>query len=120
LDRLVEDVLRHNLDIKKATARILEARSMFVETRADRFPSLNLQGQAMRQRRPKAVSMPGFSIDRESETYNLSLPASFELDLWGRLARAEEAARANLLQAEENRRTVSQTIVAEAITLCDV
>lgn len=117
LDRLVEDVLRHNLDIKKATARILEARYMFVETRADRFPSLNLQGQAMRQRRPEAVSMPGFSIDRESETYNLSLPASFELDLWGRLARAEEAARANLLQAEENRRTVSQTIVAEAITL---
>ena len=45
------------------------------------------------------------------------MPASFEIDLWGRLARAEEAVRANLLQTEENRRTVAQTVVAETVTL---
>ena len=48
LDRMVAEALRNNLDIKKAAARILEVRSQFVQTRADRFPSLNFQGQGQR------------------------------------------------------------------------
>ena len=116
IDQLVEEALRNNLDIKKATARILEVRSQFVETRADRFPSLGLEGQALRQHRPIIGVLPGKSFSTETDIYTLSLPASFELDLWGRLARAEEAALGDLLQAEKNRRTVAQTVVAEAIT----
>jgi multidrug efflux system outer membrane protein len=45
------------------------------------------------------------------------LPVSFEVDLWGRLARAEEAARAEILNAEASRRAVAQTVAAEALTL---
>ncbi|MBN1840926.1 MAG: efflux transporter outer membrane subunit [Deltaproteobacteria bacterium] len=117
LNQLVEEVIKNNLDIKKATARILEVRSQFVQARADRFPSLNIEGKGQRQRQPATTSISGSSQKRETESYNLTLPASFELDLWGRLARGQEAARADLLQAEENRRTVAQTIVAETISL---
>jgi multidrug efflux system outer membrane protein len=116
LNELVEKVLRNNLDIKKATARILELRSQFVETKADRFPTLRFEGQGQRQHRPIIGVLPGESFSTETDIYTLSLPASFELDLWGRLARAEEAAIGDLLQAEENRRTLAQTVVAEAIT----
>ena len=116
INQLVEEALRNNLDIKKATARILEIRSQFVERRADRFPTLGLEGQAQRQHRQIIGVIPGESFSVETDIYTLSLPASFELDLWGRLARAEEAALGDLLQAEENRRTVAQTVVAEAIT----
>ena len=116
INQLVEEALRNNLDIKKATARILEVRSQFVETRADRFPTLSLEGQAQRQHRQIIGVIPGESFSVKTDIYTLSLPASFELDLWGRLARAEEAALGDLLQAEENRRTVAQTVVAEAIT----
>ncbi|MBN2515694.1 MAG: efflux transporter outer membrane subunit [Deltaproteobacteria bacterium] len=108
LDQIVEAVLIHNLDIKKAVAAISELRSYFVQSRADRYPDVSMQGEAKRQR-----IVPGI----ESDVYNLSLPASFEIDLWGRLARAEEAARASLMGAEENARTIAQSIVAEAITL---
>jgi multidrug efflux system outer membrane protein len=108
LDQIVEEALIHNMDIKKAVAAISELRSYFVQSRADRFPSVNVQGEAKRQR-----IVPGI----ESDVYNLSLPASFELDLWGRLARTEEAARASLMGAEENARTIAQSIVAEAITV---
>lgn len=108
LDQIVEEVLSNNLDIKKAVAAISELRSYFVQSRADRFPSVNVQGEAKRQRIVPSI---------ESDVYNLSLPASFEIDLWGRLARAEEAARASLMGAEENARTIAQSIVAEAITL---
>jgi multidrug efflux system outer membrane protein len=112
LNQLVEQVLKNNLDIKRATAAVLEVRAQLVSTRADRFPQVEVQGQAERQQLPK-----GTSVDRTFNSYDLALPASFEIDLWGRLARAEEAARANLLQAEANRRTVAQTVVAETATL---
>jgi len=108
LTKLADTVLCNNLDIKEATARILEIQSYFVQSRADRYPAANLEAEVRRQR-----IVPGV----EADYYNLSLPASFELDLWGRLARTEEAARADLLQAEDNARTVAHTVVAEAITL---
>lgn len=117
LNQLVEDVLTNNLDIRKATAAILEVRAQFVQARADRFPNLNLQGEAVRQHRQMIGVVPGQSFSVETDVYTVSLPASFEVDLWGRLARAEEAARAEFLRAEENRRTVAQTVVAETISL---
>ncbi len=117
ITQLVDDVLKYNLDIKKAFARILEVQSQFVQTRADRFPSLGFNGEVQRQKRPIIGILPGESFTVRSDSHTLSLPASFELDLWGRLARAEEAARADLLQAEENHQTIVQSIVAEAVTL---
>lgn len=108
LDQVVKNVLSNNLDIRKALAVISEMRAYFVQSRADRYPSLSLQGEARRQR-----ILPGI----ESDLYNFSLPASFEIDLWGRLARAEEAALASLTKTEENARIIAQTIVSEAITV---
>jgi len=108
LNQLVEDVLSDNMDIRKALALISELRAFLVQSRANRLPGFNLQGEAKRQR-----ILPGV----ESDVYSLSLPASFEIDFWGRLARAEEAALANLVSQEENARTIAQTVVSEAATL---
>ena len=117
LNQLVEAVLQHNLDIKKGTARILELRSQFVQARADRFPAVDVEGQGRRQQQPIIGIVPGERFRSKTNLNTLSLAASFEVDLWGRLARAEEAARADLLEAIENRRTVAQTVVGEAISL---
>jgi multidrug efflux system outer membrane protein len=117
---VVEEALRNNLDIERATARILEVRAQFIQTRADRFPQLGFQAQVQRQRQSLESLVPSLQGQQDRETidsYSLALPASFELDLWGRLARAEEAALAELLRAEENRRTISQTVVADTISL---
>jgi outer membrane protein TolC len=92
----VEAVLQKNLDIKKASARILEIRSQLVQTRADRFPWLNFQGQAQRQRQTIEVgllTLQGITQEQRRTTidsHNLSLPASLEVDLWGRLAREKD------------------------------
>ena len=117
LDRLVEGVLNHNLDIQQASARILELKYQVIQTRADQLPTVGFQGQGQRQHQPSATVGPGKSIGGTTDSYNLSLPASFELDLWGKFARAEEASQADLLQGEETRWTVAQSVVAEAITL---
>ncbi|MBU2551362.1 MAG: efflux transporter outer membrane subunit [Proteobacteria bacterium] len=133
LNRLVDDVLSNNLDMKLAAARILEIQGQFRRTRADRFPSLGYQATRKQQHQTvetvipgsiEAVGPPSFikvtpsrseDMTLEVHSYSLAAPVSFEIDMWGRLARAEEAARADLLKAEENRRTVAQSVVAEAI-----
>jgi multidrug efflux system outer membrane protein len=117
LNQVVDQALKNNLDIQKATAGILAVRSLLVQTRAERFPSLGFKGDAQRQKRPIIGIIPGQSFTVRSDVHTLSLPASFELDLWGRLARAEEAARADLLRAEESRQTLAQSVVAETVSL---
>lgn len=122
ISQLVVEAFSHNLDIKKTTAKILEIRSRFRQTRADRFPDLNFQLNAQRKRMTvteTALSSGGLVVlerRKNIDSYSLSFPATYEVDLWGRLARAEEASRADLLQAEENRLTVIQTIIAETVT----
>jgi multidrug efflux system outer membrane protein len=117
LNRVVEEALKNNLDIKRATAAVMEVRAQLVETRSDRFPQVGIDAQGQRRQRPVIGVVPGETFTTTTNIYSLSLPASFEVDLWGRLARAEESARANLLRAEETRRTVAQTVAAESITL---
>lgn len=123
LNRLVDEALEHNWEIRRAAARVLEIRSQLVRTRADRYPRLDLQAGYQKQRRSVTTLAAGAGgITRKTsqqtiDTHSLSLPASFELDVWGRLARAEEAVKADLLQARETRHTVAQTVAAETITL---
>ncbi len=116
IDQIVSRVLENNPDIRTAAARVLEMQSVFRQTRADQFPSLGFEAEAGRQRYSAFNPLTGTSGTNVSDAFSLSLPASYEIDLWGRLSRATEAARAELLSAQENRRTIVQTLVAEAVT----
>ncbi len=107
LNQYVDEALKYNWNIKLAAARILEARAQYVRVRADRFPTVNASG--LRQRRVLG--------EVTTDTYTLSAPASFELDLWSKLKKASQAAWDDILQEEEVRRTVAQSVVAEVITL---
>ncbi|MGD8290567.1 MAG: efflux transporter outer membrane subunit [Desulfobacterales bacterium] len=113
LNLLVEEVLRNNWDIKQAAARVLEARARYVQVRSDRFPSVGISGTKDRRR----ISGGGFRSGSVIDSYDLTAPASFELDLWSRLAKSSQAAWEDILQEEEARRALAQSIVAEAITL---
>ena len=117
INGLVKKVLQNNPDLQQAAARILELQYQVVRTRADRFPTLGLQGGAQRQHEPESSFGPGVPIGGTVSQHSISLPASYEMDLWGKYARAEEASRAQLLQEAENRLTLSQSLVAEAISL---
>ncbi len=117
LNRLVEHVLQRNWDIKGATEKVLELASELVVARSERLPSLNMEAGFERRKRPVIGIVPGKIFTTKTDTYTLAFPAAFEIDLWGRLKRAEEAARARLLEAEENRMTVILGVVAEAVTI---
>ena len=113
LNQYVEQALKNNWDIKRAAARVLEARSQYVRIRADRFPAVGVSGVKDRRRVSGGELSNSFITDR----YELTAPASYEVDLWSKLKKASEAAWADILQEEEARRTVAQTVVAETISL---
>ncbi|MFZ5586312.1 MAG: efflux transporter outer membrane subunit [Thermodesulfobacteriota bacterium] len=113
LDALVEKALVRNYDLAKAAGRVLEVRASLTQAGAARWPQVNLNANTQRQRTQISSPLIGQPLAATTDAYSLSLAASFELDLWGRLARTEEAARADLLAEQENRRVVTQTVVAE-------
>ena len=113
LDQLVEDALKYNWDIKQAAARILEVRARYVQVRSNRFPAVDVGGLKDRRQVNGGQSRDNFIVD----TYDLSVAASFELDLWSRLKKSSQAAWEDILREEESRRTVAQAVVAETISL---
>jgi multidrug efflux system outer membrane protein len=115
LQNLIRTALKDNYDLQLAVARVAEARALLGIARSAQFPELNA-GARYRNDRESETSFPPIEklgVNPNFDLYRADLNASFEIDLWGRLRRATEAARAELLANEENQRTVLMTLVAE-------
>ena len=117
LQELERTALAQNYDLRDAAARVEAARANLGITRSNQFPNLyaNADISTTRFSRDGASPLPLSFVPSQNRTFGgatLNL-LSFELDFWGRLRRATEAARANLLGAEENRRAVTITLVSE-------
>jgi multidrug efflux system outer membrane protein len=115
LTKLVAESIAGSLDLKAAVARVEQARAQYGLARSALFPQVN--GDASGERvRASRTTLQGQSIPPGQQSYNsydLDLSASYEVDVWGRLRRATEAARAQLLASEEARRTVVLTVVTD-------
>jgi multidrug efflux system outer membrane protein len=114
LEALIRVALEESQDIRIAVARIEEFRGLLGITRADQFPQVDIAGSGAGTG-PSENSFPGNIpeiADNITESYQLSADVFFELDLFGRLRRSTEAARAQLLSVEENRRAVTISLVA--------
>src|SRR6478735_8761159 len=113
LDALVREALAKNTDLKVATARVDEFAAILMGTKSQAYPQIgyDLSGG---QTRLSEHKVPAF-VDPLSTTFSTVLTASWEIDLWGRIRRETEAARANLLATEEARRGVTLTLIASVI-----
>lgn len=115
LQELIRNALKNNNDLQLAVARVAEARALLGIARSAQFPELNT-GASYRNDRVSETSFPPidkFGVNPNMDLYRANLDASFEVDLWGRLRRATEAARAELLASEQNRRTVIMILVSD-------
>ncbi len=124
LDALVDEGLAANHDLRIATARVDEFAARVVATHAQGLPQVGYGAGASRQRTSRsAVPLPS-GTSPVSNSYSALLSASWELDLWGRIRREDEAARADLLGTEEARLgvalTLVSTIVSGYVTLLDL
>src|SRR5882762_2192539 len=113
LSTLVRTALENNKDLQIATATVDQAFAQYGITRSALAPQVDAGAGAARQRLSETtgpVRVP--SALATFNDYSVNLSASYELDVWGRLRRATESARANLLGSEEGRRTVVLTLVS--------
>ncbi|HYH41961.1 MAG TPA: efflux transporter outer membrane subunit [Burkholderiales bacterium] len=116
LDRLVDEGLANNRDLAIAAARIEEAQALFRITDAERIPAVGANVQRDRSRSSGRSSMPlppGTPLLRDN--YRATIDVSYEVDLWGRLRGASNAARADLLATQAARETIRIALVNEIV-----
>jgi len=112
LSDLVRTALSNNKDLKIATANVDQALAQYGIVRSAQFPQLNAGATAERQRLSQTTALGSASGRGQFSDFGVNLSASFELDVWGRLRRATEAAQANLLASEQGKGTVVLTVVS--------
>lgn len=115
LKQLVETALRQNFDLKIAAERVLEARAQMGVIQSARLPNVDATGGFNLNRGSRIganpFAPPGLSLDTSYTQAGFSL--GWELDVWGRVRRLNEAARAQYLASEEGRRGVVTTLIAD-------
>src|SRR5258705_2432625 len=113
LSTLVRTALENNKDLQITTASVDQAFAQYGITRSALAPQVDAGASAAKQRLSGNAGPVPVPSGRETfNDYSVNLSASYELDVWGRLRRATESARASLLGSEEGRRTVVLTLVS--------
>lgn len=117
LNDLIRIGLAENRDVKIAAARVEQFMGQFVTTRSTLFPQLFAGASAGRDRATeKGPAGSSSAVANPAENYQAFGSASWEIDLWGKLRRATEAARADILSAEESKKGVVLSLVASIAT----
>ncbi len=117
LDELIATALAENKDLSIAAARIAEFAGRLQTSRSALFPEVNYGGNVSRDQRSQEGATP---IRRDEERINTNYEATvgvgWELDLWRRIGRADEASRAELLSVVEERQALVLSLVSAVAT----
>ena len=108
LNDLIATALRENKDLMIASARIDEYAGRYGVTRSQLFPQIGLGYDVTKQKN----TIPGTTVKGTYNSYETFLSASWEIDLWGKIRRQSEAARAQIVATEEGRQGVILTLVS--------
>lgn len=113
LTELIDQALAGNYDVALAAERVDEARARAGIARSEFFPSINYAGQWSRGR--NSVFVPPYST-KTGNLNDVNVNFGWELDVWGRIRRLNEAAKAQYLASEDARRAVLLSLVSEVAT----
>ena len=105
LQELIRTALKQNYDLRTATERINAARAEVVVTRSSLFPQVSGNGDF--------TGGKEYNFQTKYNFLTLTADAAFQLDFFGKLRRATEAARAQLLATEDAKQTVTLTLVSD-------
>ena len=112
LQTLVREALTNNYDLRIAVTRVEQSRAVAMQARAQFVPSVNYNGTVSRGRNDLFGSaFPNNATVTSSAAATLN--AFWEVDLWGRVRRLNESARAQLLASEEARRGVRLSLLSD-------
>lgn len=123
-DELVAEAVLGNPELAAAAARVVESRALLSQAYGARFPSLTLEPAV--SRRKQAITLPGSFGGPDAggqsvrtsfltSSYDLNLAATWQVDLWGRLKRAQQAAGFDFLATAADRQALLHMVVSEAV-----
>ncbi|MGQ0652254.1 MAG: efflux transporter outer membrane subunit [Betaproteobacteria bacterium] len=113
LDQLVADVHANNADLRIAAAQVREAEAVLRQVGAARFPEVSLAATRSSTRVSELTSPPpAITASLTRPDTRVAAATTFELDFWGRLERASEAARAGLLGSRYGREVVALSLAS--------
>ena len=138
LQFLIAEALKNNYDLETAISRVESARGVLISTRSQMFPQATYEGGASRGRQfgieqeqtviqfdkkgepilnknktaAKTTDLT-FGGNQTFDTFLGTLNAAWEIDLWGRIRRATESSRADLLASNDFRRGVVLSLVSQ-------
>jgi outer membrane protein, multidrug efflux system len=114
LQALIRTALENNYDVRIAVTRVLEAQAQLGVTRSFLLPTIDGTAGVARQRVSQENFIPIPSgVSPEGNAFALGLALNWEVDVWGRIRRETEAARAELLSTEWGRRAVLVTVISQ-------
>ena len=105
--KFVKEALEHNHDLKTAAARMRAARARRVIEGADRFPQIRSSQDSSR-----SLNVDPDNLRTRANDFGLSLNLSWEIDLWGRLRDASNAAELEATAAEADFRAARLSLAA--------
>jgi multidrug efflux system outer membrane protein len=115
LQALIREAFTNNYDLRIAVTRVEQARAVAMQARSQFVPSVDYSGSVSRGRNDlfgSAFPNTGATVSSAVATLN----AFWELDLWGRIRRLNESARAQFLASEEARRGVRLILLSDVAT----
>jgi len=112
LNSLEKQAVTANLDLKRAVARVTEARALARASKADLFPSISANGDYTRTRlsENRANTPPG-KLDYDD--FSKSIDLSYEVDVWGRVRRSVEASNADAAAVVADLQVVLLTLTSD-------
>lgn len=113
LTNLIQIALTNNFDIRIAATRVEQARALAEQARSQFFPTAGYNAYAYRGKNAIAGSATVNGTASTGDSFLASLNAAWEIDLWGRIRRLNEAARAEFLASEEARRGVRLSLITD-------
>jgi multidrug efflux system outer membrane protein len=112
LQALIREAFTNNYDLRIAVTRVEQARAVAMQARSQFVPSAGYNGAVSRGRNDLFGSAyPNNAVTETSVAATLN--AFWEVDLWGRVRRLNESARAQFLASEEGRRGVRLSLISE-------
>jgi multidrug efflux system outer membrane protein len=113
LQGIIRTALTNNYDLRIAATRVEQAHALAAEARSQFFPLVGYVGTAARGKNASSSGVPSFNNGVTVDTYALAGAASWEVDLWGRIRRLNESARAQYLASQEARHDVTISVISQ-------
>ena len=112
LTSILKTALENNLDLLKATARMKELSELYGVARADLLPQIGINLAYSNE----TTKYDGGELSKDPE-WDLKMPISWEVNLWGSLFHAKDASKARFVASVEDYRAMRMSLVAQIATL---